>query len=110
MARARLTEKQTEWLRTRQRDDEKAIVGYTAATEALAQAQARREQLVAEQDKLVALAEVEMERTAEVVLARLGEDGARALGIELPAKARRQARRSQAANTNSMAERREVTW
>ncbi len=110
MARARLTEKQTEWLRTRQRDDEAAIVGYTAAAEALAQAHAHREELVAEQDQLVALAEAEMERTADVVLARLGEDGARALGIELSAKARRQARRSQAANTNSMAERREVTW
>ena len=81
MTKAKLTEAQSEWLRTRQAEDARAIAAHSATSEALAEAKARRDRIVREQDKLVAEAEARLRDATQVVVARLGPEGAAAVGI-----------------------------
>jgi len=88
MAKTKLTEAQTEWLRTRQAEDARAIAAHAAANEALAAAKAHRDQIVSEQDTLVAEAEAQLRDATQVVVARLGAEGAAAVGITFGQKPR----------------------
>lgn len=82
----KLTEAQVQYLRARQAEDKKAIAAYSAAAEAVAKAQAKREAVLAEQDKLVAEAKGELDDANRVVIERLGANAAQALGLEVPAQ------------------------
>jgi len=88
MAKAKLTPEQAAFLKARQEQDVKAIADHSAATEALALARARRDQVVAEHDKLVAESESRLADATRVLIARLGPEGAVALGVEVPQKSR----------------------
>ncbi len=81
MARVKLTEAQSDWLRVRQAEDAKAIAAYATASEACAEAKARRDQIVSEQERLVAEAEARLVDAAQVVINRLGAEGAAAVGV-----------------------------
>jgi CO/xanthine dehydrogenase Mo-binding subunit len=92
----KLTEQQTKFLRARQLEDTKAIAAYTAAAEAVAKAQAKRSEVLAEADKLVAEAEAVLADASRVVIERLGPNAAQALGLEVPAQRRpRQSNRTE---------------